>query len=75
MGGGRMDVTSVACRAHLPERASEGHQGFLTCDDRALSAVKLHLSGKELLLRLDDHYQRGPTPIDKQRPTNVTTRK
>jgi hypothetical protein len=71
--GIRTGTTSVMFRARLPKRESKGRQSFLPHDDGTFSAVKLHLSSKELLLQLNDHRKtrrRGPIPINKQMPAS-----
>jgi hypothetical protein len=50
-----MGATTITACVCLPERASEGRQTHLPCDDGALSAVKFHLSGKEMVLQFGDH--------------------
>jgi hypothetical protein len=51
----RMGSTRIMVHKCLLKRASEGHQTLLPHDDSALSAVKFHLSGKELVLQFSDH--------------------
>jgi hypothetical protein len=46
----RLGATSVTACACLPDHVSEGHQTLRPHDDGALSAIKFHLSGKELKL-------------------------
>jgi hypothetical protein len=45
----------IMAHACLLEHASEGRQTILPCDDGALSTVKFPLSGRELVLQLDNH--------------------
>jgi hypothetical protein len=72
-GDRRKGVTSATFHACFPECSSKGHQAFLPCDEGTLSAVKLPLPSKELLLQLNNHYQQGrqgPTLVNKQRSTS-----
>jgi hypothetical protein len=57
--GTRVGATSITAHACLPERVSEGRQTLLPRDDGALSAIKFHLLGKELVLQFSDHYRGG----------------
>jgi hypothetical protein len=58
-GGTHMATTSVTPHSCLPKRVSEGRQTLPPCDDGALSAIKFHLSGKELVLQFSDYCQGG----------------
>jgi hypothetical protein len=55
-GGTCMGATSIMAHECLPERTSECCQTLLPRNDSALSTVKLHLSGKELVLQFGNHY-------------------
>jgi hypothetical protein len=73
--GTPMGTASITARVCLPEHASEGHRTLVPRDDGSLSAIKFPLSSKELVLQLGGCYRggnrqgnRGPTPVNKQRP-------
>jgi hypothetical protein len=46
----RAGMTSITAHACLHERVREGHQTLVSRDHSALSAIKFHLSDKELVL-------------------------
>jgi hypothetical protein len=58
LGGTPVGAARVMAGGCLPERASEGRQTFLPCDNGALSAIKFP-RGRELVLQLGHHCRGG----------------
>jgi hypothetical protein len=56
LDSGVLIVTFSACPSYS---APERHQSILPCGDGAFPAIQLPLSGKELLLQLNDQCRRG----------------